>query len=341
MTLREAIELVLNSEEGKYIGESDWRKNVEHHLGQALRIIGDLEDVTELRNLHYRKLWCHLAAAHVADPSKSGPRAAEMIVGSLRGAMIWLAQWEHIPPNTGLPVPGWKRVMQEEWVRITGKPIPPARKPRYTVAETARLWAALPKADPRLAVAVTIGAERRLGQVIRCRRSDIFEYDGHVLGGIRIHGRGKKRGGTNIFTTSEREVMSAAMSTGVLSDLECAYQLKEIPDYILTSGGYLAKGKAQIKNALRPMGKSALRTYWRELETIADVEHIEGRGWYGLRRISADLAEDVEGDARVLCDIGGWDNNDTRVGYQQQGRLDIALRSANTRDKIRHLQIAS
>ena len=40
--------------------------------------------------------------------------------------------------------------------------------------------------------------------------------------------------------------------------------------------------------------------------TVGKVDHVEGRGWYGLRRIAADLAESATTDDRVKDRLGGW-----------------------------------
>jgi hypothetical protein len=270
------------------------------------------------------------------DSTKHGVRAAEMIVGSLRSAMAWLAQEEYVEPNTALPAQGWKTQMLSEWAARTLKPIAPSKKPRYSKVESALIWLALPNADPRVRLATEIGAELRLGQVVtRTRRSDISAHGEHVIGKVRIHGAGKKKGAEVVLTDAQRDALVEAMTTGYLSDLERAYQAEKIPDYMLIGGGYMALGKAQVANAMRPMGKRALRTYWRRLEKLAGVAHIDGRGWYGMRRRAADDAEDVEDDARVLNIMGGWSDSQTRTKYQEQGRSEIAEKAAQVRDKIR------
>jgi hypothetical protein len=39
---------------------------------------------------------------------------------------------------------------------------------------------------------------------------------------------------------------------------------------------------------------------FHEVERLAGIEPVPGRGWYGVRRSATDFAEDVEKDERVL-----------------------------------------
>lgn len=53
---------------------------------------------------------------------------------------------------------------------------------------------------------------------------------------------------------------------------------------------------------MRPINRRTVRDLFNALEDAAGVEHVEGRALYGLRRLSADLAEDSgETDAGVLA----------------------------------------
>ena len=54
---------------------------------------------------------------------------------------------------------------------------------------------------------------------------------------------------------------------------------------------------------------------WRELEKKAAVEYETNRAWYGIRRLQADRAEDVESDARVLNRMGDWNHTSARERY--------------------------
>lgn len=335
LTLKRAVRMVLDPKHGKYVGSNDWQGDVKRHLERAVEILGDIP-VESIKHAHYRALWRRMAEMHVQDSTRNGVRATEMVCGSLRTAMSWLAQEEHVEPNTALPAKGWKGQLHAEWEKITGKPIAPPKKLRYTKEEAARLWKHLPQADARIRLATEIGAELRLGQVVeRTRRSDVAPHGGHEIGKVQVHGAGKKFGELVILTDDQRAAIVEAVTTGYLADLEEAYQSRKIDDYILITGGYLAGGRAQVKNAMKALSKRVVRKFWRELEAKARVPHIDGRGWYGLRRRGADDAEDVESDARVLNRMGGWKNSQTRSRYQEEGRTELSEKAANVRGKIR------
>lgn len=342
LTLSRAVQLIMDPKHGKFAGDSDWQHDVERYLKLCITILGDTP-VADIKHAHYKLIWRHLADEHNKDSSRYGVRSAEMICGALRSAMTWLAQEEYVEPNTALPAPRWKAQMQAEWVKLTGKPLSDPHKPRYTKEEYAKLWKALPKADPRLRLAVAIGAELRLGQVVeRTRRSDVKPHGGNEIGLVIVHGAGKKGGADVVLNSQQRAVMIEAMTTGFLSEMESAYKAGKIDDYLLIAGGHLLNAKtsdpdpkAQPVNAMMKIGKRALRDYWRELEELAGVEHVEGRGWYGVRRRAADDAEDETNDPRVLMKMGGWKDDKTRRRYQDQGRTDIAEKAADVRSRIR------
>jgi hypothetical protein len=232
------------------------------------------------------------------------------------------------------------------WVGRPCRAAAPPAKPRHTRYDVEKLFATLERADPRLALAATIGAELRLGQVLRTRRSDVLPSpDGRFrIGAVRVHGRGKKLGELVILTMEERHALQRALCSGYLADLEVAHQRGEIKDFNLFPGHYLRrvhdrKGRgvmrSRVENADAPVGKTALQKWWRTLEAAAGVEHQKGRGAYGLRRLQSDRAEDVEDDARVLNILGAWKRTSTREGYQQEERVELREKAARTRRKIR------
>jgi len=343
LTLATAFRRLLHDREGKYAGETARKRDVERYSKTVIRVLGGDLLATDIRHGHYRKLWRHLAHVNAKDAGKYGPAAAEKIVGALRTLVAWLQAEELVEPGTGLPAATWKATMRNEWASITDRPVRPPTKHRYTRAEQERLWAALPKADPRLEIAVQLGAELRLGQVARSRRSDVEAFGGFAIGRVRVHGSGRKGGAAPILTPDARRALTRAMTRGVLADLEAAYRAGEIADYYLIPGGKLRtvrtlKGprkRARVKNGAEHWGRTGMRRAWATLEQLAGVEGRRWRKWYGLRRLSTDLAEDVEQDDRALNEIGGWGDTATRRGYQEQGRTEVAERALNVRRQIR------
>lgn len=353
LTLGAGFRRLLNESEGKYAGDSQHKREV----ARAARVIRDILGAdlrwSQVRHAHYRKLWRELARVHLRE-GRYGLRQVEVICGVLQTAARWLQQETLIEPGEGEPAAGWKRTLRVEWAELTQTPAREPQRPRYTVEESRRLWAALPQADPRLWLGMEIGAELRLGQVPRSRRSDILPSpDGaEPLGAVRVHGKGKKHGATVWLTDEQRAVLHRVLADGYLADLEAAYQAGQLADYYLLPAGKLhvlrksnhkpvlgADGqpqrRARVERGQAPIGMTGLQKQWRELEGLAGIAHVDGRSWYGMRRLQADLAEDVEGDARVLNRLGAWKHTSTRELYQEAGRPDIALKAAETRRKIR------
>jgi hypothetical protein len=339
LSLSTAFRLLLHSEDGKFAAGSRWTRDVKLYSARILDIIGD-PPVSEIRHAHYRKLWRALAELHRRGKAGGVP-TADKIVGVLRSMIVWLQQEGHLEPGTGLPAPKWKSIMRDEFVEILRAPLPRVRKPRYTPEESALIWQALPspEVDPRLRLAAEIGAELRLGQVPRSRRTDVHPHGIHALGAVEVHGRGKKHGELVVLTDDQRAALADAMTTGYLRQLEAAYQAGQIKDYHLIPGSRLRTVDgvltSPVERAGVAWGKTGLVKAWRVLERVAGVPHVEGRLWYGLRRRASDDAEDVTSDARVLNKLGAWKHTSTREGYQEEGRTDIAEQAASVRATIR------
>ena len=66
------------------------------------------------------------------------------------------------------------------------------------------------------------------------------------------------------------------------------------------------------------------------------VDHVEGRGWYGLRRIAPDLAESATTDDRVKDRLGGWQDSETRKQlYQDRQTDELRAEAAKVRRALR------
>lgn len=188
--------------------------------------------------------------ANGRDPRHAhGLRWAEIVCGALQAASRWLQQEGLIEPGEGEQARGWKATLNAEWAEITTQPIRAPAKPRYSVTELRKLWGALPKADPRLALAVELGAELRLGPVGRSRRSDVLHSpDGRFeVGMVRVHGRGRKHGELLMLSMEEPHALTRTMTRGYLADLERAYRAGEIRDYYLFPGRRLTATRRKIR----------------------------------------------------------------------------------------------
>ena len=87
---------------------------------------------------------------------------------------------------------------------------------------------------------------------------------------------------------------------------------------------------------MKPFSRDGARVAFKELEAIAKVEHLEGRGWYGLRRISANLAEPATSDDRVKDRLVGWQDSETRKQiYQDRQTDELRTEAAKVRRELR------
>jgi hypothetical protein len=345
LTVAGGFRHLLHRKEGKYPSEGAHRKEVERAARTIRQVIGADRRFDEIRHRDYRALWRHVAHEHRKDRGKWGFRTAEIFCGVLQSAARWLQREGYIEPGDAVPAPGWKQEMRTEWEQILGAPIGNPEKPRYTEAESAKLWSHRAKADPRVRLALEIGAELRLGQVARVKRSDILPHRGHRIGIVRVHGRGKKRGEMIVLTMAQRHALTAALLWGYLAEPEAAFRAGEIEDYFLIGGGRLHgdtdhRGRPvkrlRTAGAVSPITRRALGRQWEELERIAGVDHVAGRLWYGVRRLQADKADQLEGVSdRAKNRMGGWLKTSTREGYLEGVKLEDAEEAARARRRIR------
>ena len=187
--------------------------------------------------------------------------------------------------------------MKEEWAQRTGKRRSRPYRPRHTKDEYRRIFAAIndSRVDPRIRLATELAAECRTGQVLQCTRRALAlpddvpnDYDAAPpgsLGQIDIPGAGKKHGEVVVLTPDQRRAVDD--ETG-------------------------RRWTRRVRAGVKPFSRDGARVAFKELEAIAKVEQVEGRGWYGLRRIAADLAESATTDDRVKDRLGGWQNSETR-----------------------------
>ena len=302
------------------------------------RILGLDLPWTDVTGATYRKLWRTLAHEHHRAGSR-GYNTAEKICITLRTAAVYLADG-HLSPGTAMPMPKWRAKLRQEWLVITNQRpddlIPDT--PRHDPKEAGQIFEVLPDADPRIRLVVELGVADRLGQLLRCNRSDLdLDDPKHPLGSLYIQGRGKKLGGTNALTKGQHDRVVADLSAGHLSLLEAAFQAGTISDYPLFPQGRLAKGKYRVIAAAKPpMVKTTLLNLFRDLEALAGVESESGRGWYGLRRLFADLAEDVTSDERTLNHITKHqDSTMRRQRYQQRERPDVLRAASDAIETVR------
>jgi hypothetical protein len=362
LTLARGFELALDTKLGKYASDETrryddmvtYRDRLFGVPGGRKALIEPSLTWVELQVRHVRVLWRSLADAYRRSGGKRyGPRVAEQMVDAIYTVASWLREEQRIPTNAALHPPGWRKRLYAEWAERTGEPLQEPARPRHSPEEYRRIFAVLrdPRVDPRIATAIETAAECRTGQVLECWRSmvDLPEIDPATyetaplgtLGQITIPGAGRKLGETVVFTPDQRRAWDAYLS-GQMREYEDAWQRGELRDYPVFPGFHKWRGGAveswspRDAERMQPMGRDGARVAFHFVEKIAGVPEIPGRGWYGLRRIASDLAEDETTDDRVKDRLGGWRDSRTRQRIYQD-RLTHALRTeaAKVRRAIR------
>ena len=359
LTLRAGFDLATEVPTGLYVVESDHLKDFRRAARDIVEVIGrtprgEPRTWDSLNNGVARELWLGLAR-RFKTAKAGGPSWTERCVVVLSQVSQWLAAEERITRALVIKK-AWREQLRREWEQYTSSRITKST-PRHSEEEIRRMFAVLehPDADPRIALALQLGAEARLGQVRRLMRSDVDLSPVGVfgLGRVVVHGSGKKMGVRRDLTPEERAAIDRALA-GYLRLLEEAYQDKLREDYPIFPAGRLRfdvapsrvprrkvpvepirRAKLSVTN--KPMDKRTLNDQFHDLERIAKVESVPGRGWYGIRRRATDVYEDYEKDERVLNDQTGHKKSETRREvYQERERETIRARSAETRRRVRN-----
>ena len=285
-----------------------------------------------------------------------GYRMAERAVNLLFTAGRWLMEYG-ILDTAAEPPKKWKDELRTEWtdkydVQVRGQ----EDQERHTEAELGRLLTHMHQADPRLRLVLEFFAEARLGQGARTMRTDVvLDRDAGSLGYGRIKGpgRGRKKGVVIDLTADQRAFLDGVLREGYLRELEQAYQSRQIPDYPLLPQGRLVNGVVRVHEgpprvrargpqavrdrSLKPLTRDALLKMFHELERLAGVDSKRGRGWYGVRRVSTDLAEHVESDNRVFNAITGHASDAMRREYQNRRDPTVLKKTTEARVELRAL----
>lgn len=359
LTLKEGFILATTIPSGMYVVESEHLREMRRaarDIGAAIGYgpKGEPRTWDALSYAVFRELWVTLARRYKAE-GKGGPAWTERCLVVLLQVSQWLTSEEKaLRPLTARKT--WREHFRREWQQLTSTRI--ARStPRHSEDEIRRIFAALddPRVDPRVALALELGAEARLGQVRRLMRTDVdlSAVGAFELGRFVVHSVGKKLGVVRDLTPEERGAVDRALA-GYLHDLEEMFAAGLRPDYPMFPAGRLRYNIAPSRLPAKPIGavspvrraklgivnkpidKRTLIDLFHELERVAKVDVIEGRGWYGIRRRAADVYEDYEKDERVLNDQTGHKRSDTRREvYQERDRAAIRAKSAETRRRVR------
>ena len=352
LTLREGLALATDPERGKYPVDTPHRRELTRSLQHAMRKLGAGRPWESITMGDLRALWRDRIKA-LREQQLVGHRSAQIVIRDVLSLAAWLRAEKHIPA-TACVFDGkmWKDALLADWRQLSHEHRDPeVKRPRHTVDELRRILAAAPRVDPRLGLALELGAEGRLGQVLRSRRTDLNRSAGEFT----IWGVGHKKGTVLELTAVQRQAVERALTIGYLRELEAGYQADGI-DYPLFPAGRLAGtrvgpserskhgsvydaslGVAQAKHAThQSIDETAVRTWFHEAEALAGVPNVRGRGWYGLRRAGVDGAAEEGISREGMQEFGGWADSQVpdRI-YRDRERKKARGEAARTRATIR------
>lgn len=357
-TVENAITSALHPIRGMYVSDSKHKSEVIRAGDRILAALPKGMLCEEVIPSTVEVIWRHFLEQ--ATSVKHYRRVAERTAGMLYTILKWCHDREpHRYPAGKIPMTNWKALLVRDWEsKFKGeRAVDPERdKPRFTAEETQKIFANLKDADQRMALMIEVAGEQRSGQVIRAKRSmlSLEPVGGFGLGILDLTacGRGKKHTTVIDLHPEARALIDRILDNGYLSNLEKAYKAGELDDYYLWPSGQLdcerlmpldryLKGpqrrnkRAETILGPRHMDSSSLIEVFRRYQEAIGVEIKKGRQFYGLRRVLADQAEYVQTDERVLNELTGWKDTQTRRGYQMDKDPRILKAAAETRNDVR------
>lgn len=332
LTIAQGWARAKHPELGKWNKDSAYRKDIDRAIKRAVETWGAACTWEEIDRGQLRKLW-RKELARLRSKGHTGTRGAQLLLDLVLAVAEWLRDEQLIGPTAALR---WRN-MDAEFLADAGDHTP--SRPRYTVEEYRKLFAAAWQADERYGLLYDLGAEGRLGQVARAMRSHLDTATGR----LRVIGRGKKKGTVIVFTAAQKLNVADVLAAGYLAGLEAAYQAGEIPDYPLFPGGHFARDKdtkalvSRAEYATRaPVDRTAWRAWHQDAEKLAGIPHLKGRGPYGSRRAGVDGAKAEKISREGLQSWGGWaDSQMPDAIYADQEQEYARDEASEIRAKVR------
>ena len=335
LTIGDTWAVISDEKTGPYPVDTPHRREVGRALRAAVRIWGadlpwEVIDRARIRTLARTRI------DEIRATGAIGYRGAEVTVARILSVAGWLRDENLISVTAAVVPKSWKAELKKYWRETTGSASDPApARPRHTVDQLRGILAKASKVDPRFDLLLELGAELRLGQVVRCRRSDL-NLD---AGTLTVRSSGKKRGTIVWLTARQLAAVRAALADGgYLARLEA-----ELPDYQLFPAGQLPGGRSGkgVADPKRHGGeatidRTAIREWFHEAEDLAEVPRLKGRAGYGLRRVSVDEAKRHGISREGLKSLGGW--TDTQMPdrvYAEQDAEHAGNEARDSRAKIR------
>jgi hypothetical protein len=343
LSLKEALDRALKVGTGMYVVDDSHTRAMRRAAELLKQALGPGFSMGELTSSTAETVWRHvLKEASTRGKEPNGHGAAEKAIVLLYNVAGWIhRKTPKEAPNTQ-PEKGWKSKLRADWEKAFKQSLPDAKALRYSRKETAALFANLHRADPRVQLALQLGAELRAGQVARSMRShldlnDVRPYD---HGTFKVEGRGKKHGELVHLTPAQRTYVDHCLGPeGHLHELEQAYQSGRIADYHLWQKGKMRHGRIPLERHLDnpgPMDPGSLIDLFKEYEAAIGIPHMRGRDFHGIRRVMSDIAEDYTGDSRELDRLTGHAASGTRSKvYQDRHKEEFREGAAEVRARMR------
>jgi integrase len=196
------------------------------------------------------------------------------------------------------------------------------KRPRYTRDDLAAIVKVRREVDPRFALYLALmddsGARSKAVRIVMRSAVD-FPLDRPPSPDDAPHGwilfpalKGQKAP-LHLLTAFERRELDIAFA-GYLKDLEARWQAERV-DYPLFPGARLADKKLQVigieqGGALRRADATVVSDWLRDAEKLADVPHVRGRGYHGIRRTVSDLLYEELGMDGLTTALG-WSTRAT------------------------------
>jgi integrase len=329
LTVANAWTIVSDPATGLYPVRTEHAKQIARELNTAARIWGAQMAWDDVDRSRLRMLGRTRIDEIRARGKNGGLRGAIETVRSVLTAAAWLRDEQKIAHDACLAPRAWREELRTYFRQLAGTSADPDR-PRHTVAEMRRILRKAEEVDPRFGLLMALGAELRLGQVRRCRRSDISS-DHRTL---TVRSAGKKKGTVQELTPGQWEAWERAIGEGgYLAECEA-----ELADYPLFPGGKLVQGTAvPAKHGVAAaIDRTAVRDWFKIVEQLAKVEHVKGRGPYGLRRVAVDAGKKQGISREGLQALGGWTTSEMPDNiYAEQNSEYARHEAAEHRAKMR------
>lgn len=310
LTIQQGLDKIVDPQTGKYPTDTAHRREVMREIARAVKLLGE-KPWAELKKADIRRLWRHRIRELRTMPVKEGQpkidglRGSEITVSRLLAVAQWLRDEELVPAGSCVPKRKWKEDLRADWIELTGeRALPEVKRPRHTLEEMRKIIAKAGEVDPRFELAMALGAEQRLGQVLRCRRTDVSLE--HAT--LTVRGKGHKRGVVVKLTGGQLRLLKHHLETGYLRELE-----RHMPDYPLFPAGQMPGGRsgkavatvARHGNA-KQIDRSVLDGWFHAAEDLAGVVKVKGRAAYGVRRAAVDAVKALKISREGLKEHGGW-----------------------------------